>query len=92
MKSVDVDIYMNQLVKFFNDNPKDLNALIGSLDSDQFYEEIKKQAIKNCENGQDITLSQSQIINIVVKMNEIKDGIKNQSVFFYSKFGKICLN
>lgn len=92
MKSVDVDIYMTQLIKFFNDNPADLSALIGNLDSAQFYEEVKKQALKNFDNGEDITLSHSQIINIVVQLNNLRRGIKRKMPFFYSKFGEICLN
>jgi hypothetical protein len=93
MSSVDVDIYMTQLVKFFNDNPTDLNAIIGDLDSDKFYEEVRRQAASNLEKGEDVQLSQSQIIDIVVKLSKRraeKDFPSN--LYFYSKFGPICLN
>jgi len=37
MKYIEVDIYMNQLVSFFEKNPNDLISLIGELQKDDFY-------------------------------------------------------
>jgi len=35
--SVDVEIYMNNLIKFFRENPKDLLNLIPKNKEDEFY-------------------------------------------------------
>ena len=37
MKYIEVDIYMNQLVSFFEKNPNDLISLIGELQKDDFF-------------------------------------------------------
>jgi hypothetical protein len=92
MSSVDVDIYLAQLVKFFNENPTDLNAIIGDLDCEKFYEEVRKQASRNIEKGEDVQLSQSQILNIVVKLSRQRAEESTNPPFFYTMFGQICLN
>ena len=43
--SVDVDIYMNNLVKFFKSNPKDLLSLVPKDKEEEFYSKIKEVAI-----------------------------------------------
>ncbi len=92
MSSVDIDIYMAQLVKFFDENPTDLNAIIGDLDTEKFYEQVRIQATLNIEKGEDVQLSQSQILNIVVKLSREKKEKNTQKPFFYTMFGEICLN
>jgi hypothetical protein len=88
MKNIDVDIYLTQLKKFFKDNPSDLTAIIGNIDSDLFYEEVRNQAILNIEKGEEVQLTQIQILNIIVKLSRLK---KNP-LFIETQFGKICLN
>ena len=88
MKNIDVDIYLTQLKKFFKDNPSDLTAIIGDIDSDLFYEEVRNQAILNIEKGEEVQLTQMQILNIIVKLSRLK---KNP-LFIETQFGKICLN
>lgn len=88
MKNIDVDIYVTQLKKFFKDNPSDLTAIIGDLDSDLFYEEVRNQATFNFESGEDVQLTQTQILNIIVKLN----SLKRNPLFIQTKFGEICLN
>ena len=51
--NVDVSIYLNNIIKFFNDNPKDLTNLIPESKKTEFFEKIKVFAIKNVENGED---------------------------------------
>ena len=36
MKNVDIEIYLNQLINFFENNPNDLMTLIGDLQKDDF--------------------------------------------------------
>jgi hypothetical protein len=92
MNKVDVDIYIAQLIKFFKDNPTDLNQIIGDLDSEKFYEEVKIQAKENLEKGDNVQLTQNQILNIVVKLSRDRAEKSTGKTFFFTKFGPICLN
>ena len=65
MKNVDVEIYINQFITFFNNNPNDLIELIGDVLKDDFYDRVKQQSLDNIENGEDVSLTQKQIISIV---------------------------
>ena len=62
MKNVDVEIYINQFITFFNNNPNDLLQLIGDVLKDDFYDRVKQQSLDNIENGEDVSLTQKQII------------------------------
>ena len=66
MKNVDVEIYINQFITFFNNNPNDLLQLIGDVLKDDFYDRVKQQSLDNIENGEDVSLTQKQIIDIVL--------------------------
>lgn len=93
MKNVDLDIYVNQLISFFNKNPNDLIELIGDTLKESFYEKIREQCLKNIKDGDEISLTQKQITDIVV---ELKQGkvieSKIHSIVQETKFGAIFLN
>ena len=96
MKDVDVEIYMNQLIGFFENNPNDLIQLIGTLQKDEFYQKLRSRCEKNVEEGLDLVLTKEQIINVVVelKIPEIVDQ-KNQyldKIIQKTTFGEIILN
>jgi hypothetical protein len=97
MNNLEVDIYINQIKGFFEKNPESLKELIGDLNKEKFYDNVKKIAIKNYEENEDVTLSKEQMLNIVVEMyNELKKESQTKSnvekVFENFHFGKICLN
>ena len=96
MKNVDVEIYVNQLITFFDKNPNDLLNLIGDSLKDRFFEKVKVQCLKNAENGEEISLTQKQIIDIVVEMKseEVAEGKRLiiHKVFEQNKAGVFCLN
>jgi hypothetical protein len=97
MNNLEVDIYINQIKGFFEKNPDSLKELIGDLDKEKFYNNVRKIAIKNFEENDDVTLSKDQMLNIVVEMyNDLKQESKTKSnvekVFENFHFGKICLN
>ena len=71
MGDVDVDIYINQLISFFNKNPNDLIDLIGDLLKESFYKKVREQCIKNSEVGDEVSLTQKQIIDIVVELKKV---------------------
>jgi hypothetical protein len=93
MKNVDVDIYVSQLISFFNNNPNDLIDLIGDSLKESFYEKIKEQCLKNVKDGDEVSLTHKQIIDIVVKLKQGKViESKIHSIVQETKFGDIFLN
>ena len=61
MKNVDAEIYLNQLIAFFEKNPNDLIDLIGELKKTKFYKRIKEKVYENVENGLELILTQQQL-------------------------------
>lgn len=96
MNNVDIDIYVNQLITFFDKNPNDLIDLIGNLLKESFYEKVREQCIKNSEIGDEVSLTQKQIIDIVVELKKVKSIKYNKSKLYSivqeTKFGSIFLN
>jgi hypothetical protein len=93
--SVDVEIYMNNIIKFFKNNPKDLQNLVPLHKEEEFFKKIREVAISNSENGKEISLTQKQLLEICVVVNgkEPKSQeILDERVFVPSPFGFICLN
>jgi hypothetical protein len=93
MKNVDVEVYMSNLISFFEKNPNDLIVLIGDLQKDEFYSKLREECEKNLKEGKDIVLSKEQIVNIVVEL-KIPDMKYNNldKIIQKTKFGNIILN
>jgi hypothetical protein len=95
MDMIDLQIYLSQIKTFFDQNPEQLIKLIGDKDPDKFYDGVKKLAKKNMENGDDIQLTNKQMINLVVEINEYKKSNNiNKTVekYMQGKFSKMYLN
>ena len=94
--SVDVKIYVAGVKKFFNSHEDDLKSLIPIDKKEEFYKEIENVAQQNYDKGEEITLTQSQYLDICVKLNggPKKDKVKQrqQIQFIENAFGKIFLN
>lgn len=96
MKNVDLEIYVSQLISFFENNPNDLLELIGSLQKDDFYKKIRERCEKNVEEGIDMVLTKDQIVNIVIEL-KIPEITKQKhkyldKVIQKTTFGDIILN
>jgi hypothetical protein len=91
--NIDVEIYIKNFINFFENNPNELLELIGDALKEVFYDKVKEQCYKNHNNGDEITLSQKQLIDIVVKLKkgDVKIALTN-GVFQQTKFGLISLN
>ena len=68
MKNVDVEVYLNNLINFFEKNPNDLIDLIGELKKTTFYDKLREKSYENFENGEEYIITQKQLIDIVVGM------------------------
>ena len=96
MKNIDCEIYISQVISFFENNPNDLLDLIGSLQKDDFYKKIRERCEKNVEEGNDMVLTKDQIVNIVIdlKIPAIKKEKRNylENIIQKTTFGDIILN
>jgi hypothetical protein len=96
MKNVDAEIYLNQLIAFFEKNPNDLIDLIGKLKKNKFYKRIKEKVYENVENGLELILTQQQLIDIVVAMydetNKTVNPIEIKTPVIKTNYGIIFLN
>jgi len=70
--NVDVEIYMNNFIKFFRENPDDLFTLIPKGKEDEFYRKVKLMSLENTQKGDDPSLTQKQILEICVVVNGMK--------------------
>ena len=68
--SVDVEVYLSGIIKFFRENPKDLLSLVPKDKEEDFYSMIRKYSFTNHENGDDYVLTRNQILEICVQLNE----------------------
>lgn len=94
MSRVEIDIYLNNLKKFFEKNPKELFDLIGNSDKEFFYEKIREQAVENLEKGTDVELTQKQFLDVLFFINKknVKEITISPELFVKTKFGNFCLN
>lgn len=93
--NVDVEVYLNQFKSFFENNPNSLIELIGDIDKNDFFDKVRVQCHLNLEKGEDVSLTKTQIIDIVselVKTEKKKIMIKTKNIFQSTNFGEICLN
>lgn len=93
--NVDVEIYMNNIVKFFRDNQKDLLNLVPKNKEQEFYNKIRETAIENAEKGTEISLTRKQLLDICVELNPKSTkqvDYHDERVFREGIYGMICLN
>jgi hypothetical protein len=95
MANVDIEIYMTNFIGFFKKNPDQLKLLIGTIDSEIFYEEVRKLATNNFDSEKEIAPTRNQLISLLVSLNQDKkeDQIKKDiQPFMDHHMGKIFMN
>jgi hypothetical protein len=95
MGNVDIEIYMNNFKGFFKKNPDQLQVLIGNIESDYFFSEIRKLAEKNLSEEKELAPTRTQMIELLVQLNTGKDRkeiTKAAKPFIYHHMGKISMN
>jgi hypothetical protein len=90
--SVDVSIYMNNIVKFFKENPEELLSLVPKEKESYFYQRIEEIAILNSKNGNEVALTKKQLIDVCLELNNVSKLNNTLNIFQKTKFGEICLN
>jgi len=93
--NVDVQIYVSNFVKFFTNNPNELKNLIGVAEPESFFTKVEEVANKNFDNGEDVELTQKQMIGIILELNQMQPKEEVESLvepYFETSYGKIFLN
>ncbi len=98
MDRIDCEIYVKQMISFFENNSDDFMSLVGNVQKEKFYEKIRERSFKNFDNNLDYVLSKQQIIDIVIelKLPELVDILNPKELIDgyiqKTKWGKINLN
>jgi hypothetical protein len=98
MKNIDCEIYIKQLINFFENNPNDLMVLIGGLQKNEFYNKLREKCEKNLETGDEYILSKQQIVDVIIELkipelsNENNSEKIIKSAIQKTKWGEINLN
>ena len=92
--NLEVELYMSNVIKFFNENPKDLMNFVTQDKKDEFFQKIKEKALENVEKGEEVVLTQQQFIDICVVMNEkqVKEFQYLKKIMVNTTYGQICWN
>jgi hypothetical protein len=84
---------MNNIIKFFKQNQKDLLNLVPKDKEEEFYVKIREVASDNVENGKEVSLTRIQLIDVCKELNQKNtEPIEIPATFMKTKFGLICLN
>ncbi len=98
MGNVDCEIYIRQLITFFENNPNDLMDLIGEVQKQEFYDKLREQCEKNSQKGDDYIITRQQMVSIVIELKipeliDTEESIeKIQGFIQKTKWGDIILN
>ena len=98
MKNIDCEVYVSQLITFFDKNPNDLMLLIGDLQKEDFYKKLKEQCYKNAEESDDHVITKQQMIAIIIELKipqlskELNPENVIEGVVQKTKWGEIILN
>lgn len=91
--NLEVEIYMNNIQKFFKENPEELKKLVPEDKKNEFFDKIRELAIENSEKGEDVTLTQKQILGLCVELNNGKSAITQaQGIIYQTPYGGFSLN
>ncbi len=93
--NVDCEIYISGFISFFEKNPKDLKNLIGEMDKEKFFIQVRITVYQNFDKGEEITLTQKQLLDILVKLHKSTEKVKEIEVMVpihKTKWGEFILN
>jgi hypothetical protein len=77
--NVDVEIYMNNIIKFFKENPNDLLNLVPKTKEEEFYSKLREVANQNYEKGEEVNLTKNQIVVICAEIHGKAKKVKEET-------------
>ena len=69
MKNIDVEVYIRQMITFFENNPGDFMDLVGTAQKDLFYQKMKEKSLENVEKGEDYILTKQPRVDSIELIN-----------------------
>ena len=91
--NVDCEIYISGFINFFEKNPKDLQNLLGEMDKEKFFMEVRITVYQNFDKGEEITLTKKQLLDILVKLHGKSTKVVEVMVPIHkTKWGEYILN
>jgi predicted P-loop ATPase/GTPase len=77
--NVDIEIYMNNIIKFFKENPNDLLNLVPKTKEEEFYSKLREVVNQNYEKGEEVNLTKNQIIIICAEIHGKTKKVKEET-------------
>jgi hypothetical protein len=77
--NVDIEIYMNNIIKFFKENPNDLLNLVPKTKEEEFYSKLREVVNQNYEKGEEVNLTKNQIIIICAEIHGKTKKVKEKT-------------
>jgi hypothetical protein len=93
MRNLDIEIYMTNFKGFFDKNPEQLNQLIGAIDSEKFFEGVRKIVEENSkEEERALEPTKKQLIGLILDLNGKKSNVDKVIPYMEHHMGLICMN
>jgi hypothetical protein len=84
---------MTNFKGFFDKNPEQLKQLIGDIDSDKFFNGVRKIVEVNSEDEEKpLEPTRKQLIDLIVKLNGDKKNVDKVIPYIKHHMGLICMN
>lgn len=98
--NVDAEIYLKNLIGFFETNPDQLKTLIGELDKDMFFSKVREKVYSNNiqEDRDEFILTKKEMIDIIKDLFEEslplteEQSYEIEAQFMKTEFGLFSLN
>lgn len=97
--NIDAEIYLKNLIGFFENNPDQLKNLIGDLDKDSFFSKVREKVYSNLEKEKDeFVLTRREMIDIIKNLFDESTPLTEEETFeieaqfMKTDFGLFSLN
>ena len=93
MGNLEIEIYMTNFKGFFDKNPEQLKQLIGDIDSDKFFNGVRRIVEVNSEDSERaLEPTRKQLIDLILKLNGDKTAVDKILPYMQHHMGLICMN
>lgn len=93
MSNLDVEIYMTNFKKYFENNPDQLTQLIGNIKKEKFFDGVRKIVEENStQEDKALEPTRKQLIGLLLDLNGVTTNIEKVLPFMEHHMGLICLN
>jgi len=93
MGNLEIEIYMTNFKVFFDKNPEQLKQLIGNINSNEFFDGVRKIVEENSEDEEKaLEPTRKQLIDLISKLNGDKTAVDKILPYMQHHMGLICMN